>query len=314
MSEEILETTKICTKCGVEKPLEEFGRNASHKDGHASQCLECSREYDKERAKDPERRQANIERSRKWYEQNKDTLELKEYKRKYAIDHSEEAKTRAKEWYHNNKERSLANSREWTKSHPDKVKEIKKKWRDNNPDYYEKYISDPMHREIKRSQARRYSHTEKSIAYRKHYRQENKEQIKAYKTDRMKEDPIFNLRIRVSKLVGITLRQRNYSKNTRTYKIIGLQYPELWAYLERTWLENYGTKWNGESYDIDHIRPLSSADTEQELFALWNWQNLQLLSHDDNMNKLDKLNWEPPKESRAHGRMKVENGKRILLI
>lgn len=314
MSEETLGTTKICTKCGVEKPLEEFGRNASHKDGHASQCLECSREYDRERAKDPERRQANIERSREWYEQNKDTPELKEYRHKYAIDHSEEAKVRAKEWYYNNKERSLASGKEWAKNHPEKVKESRKKWNENNREWYEEYYSRPEVKEHIRKKAYEYSHTEKNIAYRKHYIQENKEQIKAYRANRMKEDPIFNLRIRVSKLVGITLRQRNYSKNTRTYKIIGLQYPELWAYLEQTWLENYGTKWNGERYDIDHIRPLSSANTEQELFALWNWQNLQLLSHGDNMNKLDKLNWEPPKESRAYGRIKIKNGKRILLI
>ena len=309
-----LELTKKCTKCGEIKPLSEFGRNASHKDGHASQCLECSRKHDRERAKDPKRRQASIERSRKWHEQNKDTPKLKEYKHKYAMNHSEEAKARAKEWYYNNKERSLASGREWAKNHPEKVKESREKWNENNKEWYEEYYSRPEVKEHMRKKAYEYSHTEKNIAYRKRYIQENKEQIRAYRVNRMKEDPIFNLRVRVSKLVGITLRQRNYSKNTRTYKIIGLQYPELWTHLEQTWLENYGTKWDGENYDIDHIRPLSSANTEQELMELWNWHNLQLLSHEDNMNKLDKLNWVPPKESKAHGRIEIKDGKRILLV
>lgn len=308
------ELTKTCTKCGETKPISEFGKHAGHKDGHASRCLECSRKHDRERAKDPKRRQANIERGREWYKQNKDTAKLKEYRHKYAIEHGEEAKARAKEWYYNNKERSLTSGKEWAKNHPEKVKESRKKWNENNKEWYEEYYSRPEVKEHMRKKAYEYSHTEKNTAYRMRYRQENKEQIKAYRANRMKEDPIFNLRIRVSKLVGITLRQRNYSKNTRTYKIIGLQYSELWAYLEQTWLENYGTKWNGESYDIDHICPLSSANTEQELMKLWNWHNLQLLSHDDNMNKLDKLNWEPPKESKAHGRIKIKDGKRILLV
>lgn len=35
--------TKICTKCGLEKPLEEFVKRSRNKDGHTSECLECHR-------------------------------------------------------------------------------------------------------------------------------------------------------------------------------------------------------------------------------------------------------------------------------
>ena len=40
---------KVCTKCGVWKPLEEFNKCKRHKDGRVSECKECKRKYDKER-------------------------------------------------------------------------------------------------------------------------------------------------------------------------------------------------------------------------------------------------------------------------
>jgi len=40
-------TTKICTKCGNEKPLSEFGKHRLSKDGHAYRCKECARKHSK---------------------------------------------------------------------------------------------------------------------------------------------------------------------------------------------------------------------------------------------------------------------------
>lgn len=37
--------TKICTKCGIEKPLDQFPRKSESKDGYASQCKECKHKY-----------------------------------------------------------------------------------------------------------------------------------------------------------------------------------------------------------------------------------------------------------------------------
>ena len=41
-------TTKICSKCGLEKDLDEFGNLKSSKDGKLSRCKECTKEYMKE--------------------------------------------------------------------------------------------------------------------------------------------------------------------------------------------------------------------------------------------------------------------------
>lgn len=37
--------TKLCTKCGVEKPVSEFGLNKSKRDGLQSHCKECVKIY-----------------------------------------------------------------------------------------------------------------------------------------------------------------------------------------------------------------------------------------------------------------------------
>ena len=63
--------TKRCSKCGKVKPLEEFRRNRSLKQGRNPQCRECERQY--ERAYYPRstahRREYPLLRDRAWLEQ-----------------------------------------------------------------------------------------------------------------------------------------------------------------------------------------------------------------------------------------------------
>ena len=40
---------KVCTKCGVWKPLEEYHKDKTHKDGRRSQCKECASELNKQK-------------------------------------------------------------------------------------------------------------------------------------------------------------------------------------------------------------------------------------------------------------------------
>lgn len=37
--------TKVCRKCGIEKPIEEFVKNSKIKSGYSSHCKECHRLY-----------------------------------------------------------------------------------------------------------------------------------------------------------------------------------------------------------------------------------------------------------------------------
>lgn len=56
---------KICTKCGVEKPLSEFHKNKRRKDGLGIWCKSCNSEYGRNynKSKTPEQKRAAAERS-----------------------------------------------------------------------------------------------------------------------------------------------------------------------------------------------------------------------------------------------------------
>jgi len=41
MKKEVTPESKPCKKCGIEKPIEEFARNNTNKNGRAAICKEC---------------------------------------------------------------------------------------------------------------------------------------------------------------------------------------------------------------------------------------------------------------------------------
>jgi hypothetical protein len=109
----------------------------------------------------------------------------------------------------------------------------------------------------------------------------------SYTTNRKKSDPAFklikNLRRRLNRFISFTY----FTKRNTTIHHIGCSPQELKLFLEKkfidgmTW-ENYG-KWH-----IDHITPLSSAKTEEEIYKLCHYTNLQPLWAIDNLKKSNK--------------------------
>ena len=82
----------------------------------------------------------------------------------------------------------------------------------------------------------------------------------------------------------LTFIKNGYSKKSNTQKILGCTFNEFKKYLEskfEPWMnwENKGL-YNGKfnhGWDIDHIIPLSSASTKEELIKLNHYTNLQPL-------------------------------------
>jgi hypothetical protein len=77
-------------------------------------------------------------------------------------------------------------------------------------------------------------------------------------------------------------------KTQTTFEIIGCTPQELKEHLEKQFVDGMGWE-NRCEWHIDHIIPLSSAKTEEELYQLCHYTNLQPLWAIDNLKKSNNI-------------------------
>lgn len=112
-----------------------------------------------------------------------------------------------------------------------------------------------------------------------------------YVSSRLRTDALFRLELNVRRLIRGSFKRRGFRKNSKTFMIIGCSPDELRAHLsyklQRGWtIENHGKVWH-----IDHIIPLGTAKTEEDVIRLCHYTNLQPLSGPDNLRKGAKLSY-----------------------
>lgn len=147
--------TKICSKCGEEKPAttEYFGKRRDSKDGLRGQCKDCRREYNQGHFK-------------------QHSEEIKEYQKQYYKENKEEIKERQKQWRQENKKYIKEYIKQWSQENKEKIKERQKQYREENEE------------KIKEYQKQWYKENKEEIKeYMKQYRQENKEYRKQYRKE-----------------------------------------------------------------------------------------------------------------------------------
>jgi hypothetical protein len=124
----------------------------------------------------------------------------------------------------------------------------------------------------------------KAKAYREVNKSKMREWSKEYRKEREKVDPVFKLARRIRTLIYIKIRSHGYTKKSKTYSILGCSYDEFSTHIAKqftqgmTW-ENYG------DWHIDHIIPVASATTEDDVIRLNHYTNLQPLWARDNLVK-----------------------------
>jgi hypothetical protein len=173
--------------------------------------------------------------------------------------------------------------------------EYNKKWRKNNKE---------KTNEINRKSSKKHKKNKK--LYNKKYYISNKEKRKKSRNLYIKKlklnNSLYRLTVNIRSMVCNTIRRNGYKKTTKTYDIIGCSFIEFKQHIEskfESWMNwgNYG-KYNGElnyGWDIDHIIPLSSAKTEEELLKLFNYTNQQPLCSKINRDvKKNFINYQQP--------------------
>lgn len=123
----------------------------------------------------------------------------------------------------------------------------------------------------------------------KDYRQKNKaiinEKKKIYHKERRKKDPLYKLIGNLRHRTNLALKSKNFSKNSKLIQYIGCDLSTLFYHLELQFPPN--VTWNNfyDLCEIDHIIPLCSASTEEEVYHLCHYTNLRPLLKQDHYKK-----------------------------
>jgi hypothetical protein len=221
----------------------------------------------------------------------------------------------SKHYYENNKEKATILNKKWKENNKEKVKESRKKWRDNNPeklkewyelnkDKYKQYWDNRDKSKLKeqrknfyllnkdrirlRSKIYRDSNKEKIKEYRKGYYQKNKQKINKKIRIRRNSDQFLKLKSDIRSNISNAINRKGYTKRSRTHEILGCSYKDFKTHIERQFTK--GMNWdNRDKWHIDHIIPMATAKTEEDVIRLNHYTNLRPLWAEENLSKSDKI-------------------------
>ncbi len=137
----------------------------------------------------------------------------------------------------------------------------------------------------------------KTKEYRESYLEYKKSRIyksrKEYFKKRRRNNILYKIRDNIGGSLRSCLREKFFSKKSRTYEILGCSYDEFKIHIEskfEPWMDwgNHG-QYTGryqETWHFDHIIPISSAKNEEEIIKLHHYTNYQPL--DSKVNIVDK--------------------------
>jgi hypothetical protein len=201
----------------------------------------------------------------------------KEYDKEYYENNKEKFKENHKRWCELNdrteymKEYRLINPekfKECKEENKEKLKDSKKKWREN--------LSDEKKLEIKNRE-------------RELYHLKNRKEVKRkYVNEKLKNDQFFKLKFNIRSLIRNAFKRLFTEKSKKTIEILGCSFEEFKIHLESQFDENMNWENQGKYWHMDHIIPISSAKTEEDVLRLNHYTNFQPLYWEDNLKKSDK--------------------------
>ncbi len=257
------EMVKICDKCKTEKIFKDFSKSKESKFGILNICKNCR----------------SNKRIEEYHINNPDTYYIKNK------EVEQDGKTTRICTYHGHEGNQEISLKEF-------------KFKKGKPQSWCKKCENKEHRNYARE------HRKEILAKRKEKREKIEEKLKRKEYDikrrpidrlrintRRKNDVLFKLKCNLrSRLRAVFRTASKHSKPKHTIELIGITWEELRIYLESKFKD--GMNWNNYGYygwHIDHIIPLASAKTEEEMIKLCHYTNLQPLWWKDNISKGDKM-------------------------
>lgn len=174
--------------------------------------------------------------------------------------------------------------------------EIEKPYNEFNKDKYSKDGLRYRCRECTREEYRNYynNNISNEIERQVNYQRNNKVEVKKRRNLRVKKkydnDSIYKIKALLRNRMKIFFKTKNVNINKKIFEIVGCTPNELKIHIESQFKE--GMCWENHKQDgwhIDHIIPLSSAETEEEINGLCHFTNLQPLWSTENYKKGKKI-------------------------
>ena len=108
-----------------------------------------------------------------------------------------------------------------------------------------------------------------------------------YQKKRLENDSFFKFKNRLRTLIRNSVTKQGYTKKSKSFEILGCEYNCFIKYMENKFIDNMNWGNHGK-WHLDHIVPISSAKTEQEVLKLNHYTNFQPLWAIDNLVKYNK--------------------------
>lgn len=124
--------------------------------------------------------------------------------------------------------------------------------------------------------------------YLKEYNIRNKDKRNKRVKERMLEDSLYRFKVKVRKFICQSFKRRKESKMMHTEDVLGCSFEEFMNHIcslfrDGMTIDNYG------EWQIDHIIPLSTAETNEDVVRLCHYTNLQPLWASENRAKSNKI-------------------------
>lgn len=278
---------KTCSKCKIEKEVSEFTKNKTSKDGLFSQCRKC-----KNNRVDVNVIEERLKLGFKTCGTCKVERPLSDFgKQKSSKDGFRYRCRPCRKIYREKNKNEISQRRKiHREKNRDEINKRKREHRKNNPEYY---------KELYRRARSKEGYKERKAESDKKYYEKNKEKIKEYRkkykktrnqkrNERLKTDKLFWFKTNYRKRTLQAFKRRGYKKNSKTQEILGIEWSVAKKHIERQFKK--GMTWDNQGeWHIDHIIPLASATSEEELKKLCHYTNLQPLWAEENIIKRDKI-------------------------
>ena len=159
-------------------------------------------------------------------------------------------------------------------------KDAKKKWSNNNRQHKTDYKKDWDSKNYERNKDYRVKNKEIIKLNARKWYIKNKDIKLEREKKRLKSDTLFKIKHNLRRNIKQSLYSMGYSKNSKSEEILGCSYDFF-----LNWL---GSCNDVNNFHLDHIVPVSLANTEIEILYLNHYSNIQLLTPKENLIKGNK--------------------------